>query len=108
MANENKFRRLQCEQACKKLIEEAGSGGSSIDIYVVAQDGNFEKSGVSFPCIICFEAEDKIYQATVLTETSGQISDKQTGNTFDYEFSNLVYDSQAKTLKADITINMQS
>lgn len=108
MANENKFRRLQCEQACRKMIEEAGGGGSSIDIYVVAQNESFEQSGVSFPCVICFKESDSIYQATVLTETSGQISDTQTGNIFDYDFSNFVYDSQAKTLKADITINMQS
>ena len=27
MANDDKFRRLQCEQACKKMIEEAGGGG---------------------------------------------------------------------------------
>ena len=38
MANESKFRRLQCEQACKKLIEELGGGGGTTIITLTEEE----------------------------------------------------------------------
>ena len=110
MANENKFRRLQCEQACRKMIEEAGGGGGGIPLYELSEDhktaldsGELTIENVPFPCILIYMGT---YDAWFLNNVDGSfqlMNDGLSGN-YSYDLYSVVIDKDNSRTLAQLTL----